>query len=221
MTPIYHFTHIANLEKIFSSGALLCDSLCCASGQPTRSIAYSNLKEQRARTLVEVLPGETLDKYVPFYFGTRSPMLYTYKNGNVTGKIESQDEIVYFATTAETIVENGLLFAFTDGHPIREPKAFYNDLQDLKHVDLPLMKQTYWNDTDADPDRKRRRQAEFLIWERVPLTAIMALAARTELVRLALAETATKYSLDIRCICRPGWYYVQDWEVKSDQGTDR
>ncbi|AVT29874.1 DUF4433 domain-containing protein [Plantactinospora sp. BC1] len=207
MTPIYHFTHITNLEKVIEAGALLCDSLCRASGQAARNIAYPNLKEQRAITLVEVPPGETLDKYVPFYFGTRSPMLFTYKNGNVTGKPENQDDIIYFATTAETIVQNGFPFAFTDGHPIREPKAFYNDLRDLEQVDLPLMEQKYWNDTDADPDRKRRRQAEFLVWERVPLPAIMALGARTESVRLALEEIVMKHSLGIRCIKRPGWYY--------------
>lgn len=57
MTPIYHFTHIANLEGIFRSGALLCDGLCRASGYTVRDIAYSNLKDQRSRTLVEVPPG--------------------------------------------------------------------------------------------------------------------------------------------------------------------
>jgi hypothetical protein len=106
-----------------------------------------------------------------------------------------------------------LPFAFTDGHPIREPKAFYNDLRDLKHVDLPLMEQKYWNDTDADPDRKRRRQAEFLVWERVPLPMIMALGARTDSVRLTPEGIVTKHSLNMRCIERPGWYYDQDREV--------
>jgi hypothetical protein len=81
VTPIYHFNHITNLEKIIAAGALLCDSLCRASGQAARNVVYLNLKEQRARTLVEVPPRGTLDKYVPFYFGTRSPMLFTYKNG--------------------------------------------------------------------------------------------------------------------------------------------
>jgi hypothetical protein len=210
VTPIYHFTHIANLEGIFRSGALLCDGLCRASGYTVRDIAYSNLKDQRSRTLVEVPPGGTLDEYVPFYFGPRSPMLFAYMKGNVTGKPESQDEIVYFATAAETLAENGVPFAFTDGHPIREPKAFYNDLRYLDQVDLPLMKERYWNDTDEDPDRKRRRQAEFLAWERVPLPMIMAVAGRTDSVRLALQEIVTDHSLDIRCLKRPSWYYNQN-----------
>jgi hypothetical protein len=46
--------------------------------------------------LSRFLPGGTLDQYVPFYFGPRSPMMLTYKNGNVTGKREDISEPVYF-----------------------------------------------------------------------------------------------------------------------------
>jgi hypothetical protein len=110
------------------------------------------------RTEVEVSPGGTLGDYVPFYFGIRSPMLFTYKNGNVTGKSENQDEIIYIVSSAEDVDAEGLAFAFSDGHPIVEPKAFYNDLAKLNEVDLALMTQRHWFDTDNDPDRKRRRQ---------------------------------------------------------------
>jgi hypothetical protein len=173
----------------------------------SKDIGYPDLKQKRAMTPVEVPLGQTLDYYVPFYFGTRSPMLFAYKSGRVTGKNEDQDDIVYFATTVEDIAASGAAFAFTDGHPIREPKAFYNDLSQLGQVDLALMTQTYWFDTDADPDRRRRRQAEFLVWEQVPLGLLRCVAARSQQVRHDVEELLAENSIDLPCLHKPNWYY--------------
>jgi len=141
------------------------------------------------RTRVEVDPEGTLGDYVPFYFGTRSPMLFTYKNGNVTGKHEDQDEIIYLVSSAEYVAEKGLAYAFSDGHPVVEPKAFYNDLGNLSEVDMPLMMQRDWFDTNSDPDRKRRRQAEFLVYERFPWEHVRAVGVRTKAMQTWVQET--------------------------------
>src|SRR5438067_3211608 len=138
-TPILHFTHETNLERIFHQGGLLCDRLCHSSGVNARNIAYSSIKQQRARTVVEIPPGGTLDQYVPFYFGPRSPMMLTYKSGNVTGKEEDISELVYLVSYAELVVQQGLPFVFTDGHPIVEPRSFFNHLAHIGEVDLNLM----------------------------------------------------------------------------------
>lgn len=205
--PIYHFSHRGNLETILNLGALYCDRQCQSRGLATTNIAYSNLKAIRARTTVEAGPGGTLDAYVPFYFGTRSPMMYTYMNGNVTGKREDLDEIVYFASTAETIATAGHPYVFTDGHPVKEPRAFFDDIGNIREVDLPLMDQKMWKDTDVDPDRMRRRQAEFLVYDKVPLSQIHSLATRSLAMQTWVSEMLARHSLDISCIHMPQWYY--------------
>lgn len=40
---------------------------------------------------------------------------------------------------------------------------FFDDLADLDEVDWEIMRSQLWYDTPTLPDRKRRRQAEFLI----------------------------------------------------------
>ncbi|MFL5911514.1 MAG: DarT ssDNA thymidine ADP-ribosyltransferase family protein [Gaiellaceae bacterium] len=107
-----------------------CDRACQTAGLTARNIGYSSLKELRMRTPVEVEPRGTLGDYVPFYFGTRSPMMYVYSKGYVTGQPENTDNLVYFVSRAEIISESPTPFAFSDGHPVREPKAFFNDLKD-------------------------------------------------------------------------------------------
>jgi len=39
---------------------------------------------------------------------------------------------------------------------------FYYDLGYLSEIDWEIMEEKYWSDTQEDPDRNRRRQAEFL-----------------------------------------------------------
>jgi hypothetical protein len=206
-TPIYHFTHRDNLASILAAGGILCDRLCQRGGLTCREIAYSNLKQKRMATTVEVPPYGTLGDYVPFYFGVKSPMLFTYKNGNVTGRRENQTELIYLATTAEAIAAARLPFAFTDGHPIKEPKAFYNDLSRLCQVDLSLMEQRDWYDTNADPDRKRRRQAEFLIYQRFIWDHVQVIGVRTEAMATWVQQVIRDMPHKPPCLIRPSWYY--------------
>lgn len=90
---------------------------------------------------------------------------------------------------------------------MREPKSFYNDLTYLSEVDFPLMTQRMWNDTPSDPDRQRRRQAEFLVLQRLAWEHIDAIGVRTQemhdWLQGALRDTPHKPP----CIIKPTWYY--------------
>lgn len=116
-----------------------------------------------------------LHDYVPFYFAERSPMLYTINRGNVEGYDGGQEPIVYLVSRINTIREHNRPFVFSDGHGTKAFTQFFADLADLSNVDWAIMKEKYWLDTDEDGDRKRRRQAEFLIHRECPWSAIRGL----------------------------------------------
>lgn len=174
---------------------------------PVRGVAYNDLKAKRAQTAVEAGPGGFLNDYAPFYFGPRAPMLLPYKNGRVTGKSENQDEIIYLVTSTEVVVELGLSFAFTDGHPIKEPRAFYSSLGQLNQVNLSIMHSKDWYDTDQFPDRKRQRQAEFLVWQALPWQAVSVLAVRTPMMATWIQQLISSLSHKPVCEIHPEWYY--------------
>lgn len=204
---VYHFTHRENLPTILTEGCIHCDSARLARRIDSRNVAYTDLKERRSRVQVEVEPGGHLDHYVPFYFGTRSPMMLTYSSGRVTGNRENLDELVYLVTTVERIEVANLDFVFTDGHPVKMPRFFSNDTRDLDRVDFPLMTQRMWNDTNDDPDRMRRRQAEFLVHKAVPWKLVLELGTRTPeaaaRVRRLIVDQKHKPPVHVR----PDWYY--------------
>ena len=58
---------------------------------------------------------------------------------------------------------------------------FFDRLDDLDKVDWKIMKSKYWNDTDEDPDRKRRRRAEYLVHQLFPWHCLTSNRASTHL----------------------------------------
>lgn len=179
MTPIYHITHIRNLVSIIGQSGLCCDALTAERALSPIGIAHSHIKERRARRRVLAGPGGTLADYVPFYFAPRSPMLYTIDRGNVAGYTEGQRPIVHLVASAERIVQERLSFAFTDGHADVSLSQYFDDLQALDQVDWQIMQETFWNDTAEDGDRKRRRQAEFLVHRFFPWTLVDEIGVMT------------------------------------------
>ena len=173
---IYHFTNYHNLASILTNEGLYANSLLTANGTEHTSIAYTDIQDKRSQTPVPVEPFGTLHDYVPFYYAPRSPMLYTLSRGNVLNHTEGQKPLIYLVSTVQRVVECGLQYAFTDGHGIMSFTRFYNQIDDLTKVDWALMKSIMWNDTNGDPDRKRRRQAEFPVHHFFPWTCVIGIS---------------------------------------------
>jgi prepilin-type processing-associated H-X9-DG protein len=113
--------------------------------------------------------------YVAFYFGPHSLMLYQIKTGNKGIPMLPQGEIIYFVCPLKTIVDAGLNFVFTDGHARDQLSSYYNNLSGLEKIDWTMVREKFWQPTEDDYDRKRRKQAEFLVHGQVPTDCIRAI----------------------------------------------
>lgn len=171
------------------------------------NIAHRSIQDRRAHTRVPCGPRGVLHDYVPFYFGSRSPMLYTISRGNVEGFSGGQGCIVHLVSTVQAVQTEGLGFVFTDGHGIMVFTEFYDDLARLDEVDWPLMSAQYWADTDDDLDRKRRRQAEFLVHQRFPVTLIHAIGVMDQHRKSETEALLAGLGLAIPVSVQRGWYY--------------
>jgi len=205
MTPIYHITHFSHLGSIIREGCLRCDreaqELCSVR------IGHAHIKSRRMKRPVPLPPGGTLGDYVPFYFAPRSPMLYAIDRGAVEGYAGGQAEVLHLVSSVEAVVEGGLSWLATEGHAEMGYTAVFNNLADLDKIDWKLMTERYWHDTNDDPDRKRRRQAEFLVHRLFPWGMVQAIGVHNESMReLVVRETAdVPYRPEVRV--ERGWYY--------------
>ncbi|WP_445613095.1 type II toxin-antitoxin system toxin DNA ADP-ribosyl transferase DarT [Geobacillus sp. YF-1] len=204
---LYHITHYRNLPSIFAQGGLVANHLAKSKKISYVDIAHASIQDRRLTTEVPLPPFGTLHDYVPFYFAPRSPMLYAINKGRVEGYKGGQDEIVYLLTRTDLIHLSGLSYVFTDGHPVMKVTDFYQDLYELSQIDWDIMRSTYWHDTEEDPDRKRRRQAEFLVYQFVPIHLLAAIAVKSREWELIVRKIAAQHRYQGSIIVRPEWYF--------------
>jgi len=203
---LYHITHIDNLAGIIRAGGLLAHN---GVDDAYTDIAHQAIQIRRNNIPVPCKPNGVLHDYVPFYFCSRSPMLYAIHKGNIETYHDGQESIVYLVTTLARVQQSGIPFVFTDGHAIMSFSEFYNDPADLDKIDWPLMKAQYWFDTDDDPDRKRRRQAEFLLYQQCPWSLIAGIATFDETMKTRVETLLTSEHPDHipRVKIKKDWYY--------------
>ena len=201
-TPIYHFTHISNLSSLISSGGVICKNGVDSSSIIYRSAAYDSVQGHREIFKVPVSPGGLIHDYVPFYFNSRSPMLFAVHRGNIPGV--SMSEVVFFKTTAQTIEGAGKLFVFTDGHGIMDLTDYYNNLNELSEVPWDVVNAKYWTNF---VDGRRLRQSEFLVhsklnWELIETIGVYNQTMKDRVEGL-IQHLVHKPSVEIKL----SWYF--------------
>jgi hypothetical protein len=185
---IVHFTHVDNLVMITRSGRLACDATA-RSGLMRTEVGDPAIKNSRRRRRIPVGPGGCVGDYVPFYFAPRSPMMYRIAcdhRDSIPGRYPDGDRpLVYLATTVGAVVDAGVAWVATDGNAANATTGFTTISGELDGmIDWPLMHADRWNNTEDDPDRQRRRMAEFLVHRELPLDVFRQ-----------------------RVVVRPSWYY--------------
>jgi hypothetical protein len=202
---IMHFTHIDNLPAIAAAGELVADSILKQQGTEVRECADQQIKSNRRAIDVQVAPGGKVGQYVPFYFAARSPMLYKIAKGSVPTFTGPQSELIYFVSTFRRVHAAGLRWFGSDGNCAAAVTTHCNDWATLEEiVDWPLMAEQWWNNTETDGDRMRRRMAELLVFERFPLSVLAGIVVMTdEMSTRAASHVGPTTTVRVR----PGWYY--------------
>ena len=208
-TPILRFVHIENLATLIQRGGLHAPNTT-----PDDGLAYRNTHSavvQHARSDVRIPCGRrgTIHDYVPFYFGPLSPMLLNLKTGRVEDYTEGQAPLIYLVSTAQAISGAGLPFAFSDGHGLATFSGWYDNLSRLEEVDWDVVYERYWADTNEDPDRKRKKQAEFLVHDFCPWQLIQEIVVINNSVKQRVEQEMQRFPKSMRPPVRvdSSWYY--------------
>lgn len=168
---LFRMTHIENIPHILQYGITHSTSL--NANHHFVPIGDKSVVTTRNDFLLN--NGRQLGEYIPFYFGVRMPMLYVIQHGyNMVDSI-LPDKIVYLVSSVEKIKELGQEFVFTDGHAIDLLSSQYNhtEIENIdKIMDWKAVGAKYWKD-ENDLDKKRRKEAEFLVLGDIDLSAII------------------------------------------------
>ncbi len=197
---IFHITHVDNLAGILSEGGVWSDSQRIARNLSSTNIGHLHIKQRRLNRPVMTRGDGLLGDYVPFNFCPRSVMLYVVSRGHDDYR-GGQEDIVHLVSRVSIATNLGRAWAFTDRHAELAHALHYDDLSRLDEVPWQVMDKTYWTDVAEE------RQAEFLVHEFFPWTAVaeigvMSNTAETK-VKTAMAGSSHRPSVTVR----PEWYY--------------
>jgi hypothetical protein len=203
-----HFTHVRNLPGIVASGCLKADSLVDRTAALQVEAADLKIKAARTQKPVALRPHGVVADYVPFYFAPRSPMLYKLSRGSVPGYSDGQDPLVYLVSTAEAITVSGAACLFSDGNCASGVTQLFDDLGLLDAaVDWEVMRAAMWNNTAADPDRMRRRMAEFLAHQQVIIEHMTEIVVRSATIGQRVEKILAGHHVTLPVRVEPRWYY--------------
>ena len=185
---IYRMTHIENIPHVLVHGITHRSSP--NKNDNYKAIGDSSLINHRNRKNVFVKNGEneesysvTIGDFIPFYFAPRMPMLYVVqRGGNAVPETTKPENIVYCVSSVGHVLSGNLDFIFSNGHATDNFSKFYspkyhNEIRDK--LDFDAINKKYWKD-DNDLDLKRRKEAEFLVRQDIPVSLIVGYAVYSQ-----------------------------------------
>lgn len=135
-------------------------------------------------------------------------MLFKLWKGSVPTYTDGQDSLIYLVSTVETVVAAGAACLFSDGNCASSMTQVFEDLTLLDSaIDWETMRARMWNNTANDPDRMRRRMAEFLVHKQVPISCLTEVAVRSSIIEQMVESILAAHHVGMPVRVRPGWYY--------------
>ena len=203
-TYIFRIIHRENLQILIDDNKLVAPNM--GKNENYISIGETELIRQRGDKPITIKPYGTMRDYISFYFGVRSPMLYCIWKGFDVKK-RPQKDIIYLVSTIEKLKELNVPFIFTDGHSFAAYTQFFNDTRFLTQIDWKAINLVRWNNTQEDPDRKRRKEAECLVYEQLPFESIISIIVYNQESYDYISSVLKKNKLSVLVKIKPEYYY--------------
>jgi hypothetical protein len=177
---VYRIIPIENLESDLRNGLFAKNY---APEDPGRTIiGNAEIILERDNREVPCFPGTTVNDYVPFYFSTRTPMLYNILTGRGVPK-RNQEDIIYLCCSLKDLTKNSQ-WCFTDGNAAKKLTKYYCILKPgIPEIDWEAVQSTDFRMETDHGDRIRKKHAEFLVKEHVSPNKIHSIIVYNEGVK--------------------------------------
>jgi hypothetical protein len=202
---IFRISHIDNVAWALEHGL---HSRKSGKFDPNfREIGNPELISKRAGRQVPIPPGGTLSDYVPFYFTPFSPMLLNIKTGYAGMKQVAMKDIVFLISSLHRVQEEEVSFVFTDRHAYLMAAEYSNDLNELSRIDWGLLQKRDFKKDAEDPGKFERYQAEALIHQHLPVSALAGLACHGNAEKERVETILKKLGKTLKVVVKPNLYF--------------
>ncbi|NSZ06216.1 DUF4433 domain-containing protein [Agrobacterium tumefaciens] len=205
---IYHIVHVDNLASIVADGRLWSDAVM-VQRQGGTVIGMGSIKQRRLGLPVSCHQGTKVGEYVPFYFCSRSIMLFvihcanhpelTYRGG--------QQPIVHLEADLQQVVQwaeaNGQRWAFSLSNAGAVYTQFRTGLDRLVDIDWNAVAATDFRPADV----KEGKQAEFLMEQAFPWHLVERIGVHSQAIVARVSEAMQGAAHRPTIEIKRSWYY--------------
>lgn len=87
---------------------------------------------------------------------------------------------------------------------------YFSDISKLDELDWDMIENNYWSDTIDDNDRKRRKQAEFMVYKELPWSLVKGIGVFNSTALQKVVDLYNRYDEAYTRPCRicEAWYYT-------------
>ncbi|MDX1016377.1 DUF4433 domain-containing protein [Sinorhizobium medicae] len=231
---IFRMTHYRDCARFFADKELRSKNHNHA--QLCHQTSYASIVNRRG-TDYQTPCGRAINDHVAFYFAPLTSMAYTIYMGNVDlidpdgvaqGKA-TMDDRVFFVAGVDKFADSQLPFWFSDiaCNSKSPPPRFDSDLSKIEtHVDWSLFDDGYYaaaipeigytgvtrycgnrDDPVRYQDRGRRRMAEFLVRDAIPLTLFDCIITKTDWIKAQVESMMHGTGVDLPVLAKRGCYF--------------
>lgn len=205
---IYHIVHLDNIASIVADGCLWSD-LVMGQRQGGTVIGMGSIKQRRLGLPVNCHNGTSVAEYVPFYFCSRSIMLFVIHCANhpELAYRGGQQPIVHFEADLYQVVQwaetNGRRWAFSLSNAGAAYTQFRAKLDELDQVNWDAVAATDFRPADI----KEAKQAEFLVHQSFPWSLVELIGVYSQGIaqRVLTAIRGAAHRPRVEIIRK--WYY--------------
>ena len=207
---IYHILHYDRLLSVLQDGYLYSDAIISRRAPSGTAIGMSTIKQRRRNELIlSSHPGLYVGACVPFYYCSRSIMLYILHKGNDQGLTYAggQAPIIHLEFDLQSVSDwaskAGKRWAITRGNAGSRYFDDYSTLANLSHLNWQAIQARQWN----QPETKEAKQSEFLVEDQVPWALVRRIGVHSEAVRAILEQILTTTGQKPPIEIKLDWYY--------------
>ena len=204
---IYHIAHVDRLPHIIAAGYLYSDAHMQMQQGMGTTIGMSTIKARRLTLGLSSHPALRVGDCVPFYFCSRSVMLYLFYQNNhpdITYR-GGQDPIVHLEADLYAVTawadQNQKRWAFTSSNAGSSYFDDYRNIAELDKINWNIIEANYWR------GHQEEKQAEFLLEDEFPWTLVERIGVKSnaiqQQVNMALRDAAHTPPATVI----PSWYY--------------
>jgi hypothetical protein len=188
-----HLTHLDNLRRILQAKELRSYNLM--RGHNYHNLANEDVQVGRATVTIPASQ-RPLHDYVPLYLGFKTPIVAINQTQN--------ENLLFLRFSLDILSTPGAVVS--DGNARSQKTQFYlfNGPDTFAQIDVAAIRTVKYS---KDPVLKRKKQAEVLIPDKLPIAQLLDIICFSEKTKSRVLLILTEFGMHRPVIVNPGWYF--------------